>query len=553
MTTWFETVRDLTIQLVRWPSVTNSPGERDWSQQLYDLLAQTAYFAGHPEHLRLQRTSADRYERSNLYACVRGAGPATVVLAGHYDVVSIENYGNLAPWATEPLELLPRLIAELSANATSDSDQLALHDLQSGDYLPGRGALDMKSGLAAGLAVLLKFAAQPERQGNLLFIATPDEEDSSHGARSAALDLPGLAQEWGLDLRAAINLDASSDHGSGADGQAIFLGTVGKFLPSVYVVGRDTHAGYPFDGINANLLAAAITQRIECNVALCDEVEGEIAPPPVSLKQADLKPQYDVTTPARAWCYFNYLTHGRPAAEVLACFTAEVGAALQTALSAYDRQAQSYAARSGPSVRPAWVTHVHTFAELHERALAQGGGACHAALSDLTAQLMQDHTLDTPTFSREIIELLWRYSGWSGPAAVVAFGSLHYPHSLVDPSRPQHARLQAAAHRQAAALAAERNTSLRVRPFFTGISDMSFFGSAMAPADQAVVQANTPLWGSRLQFDYAAVRALDLPIVNIGPWGRDYHQRSERIFMPYSFEVVPELIWRVAQDVLDGG
>ncbi len=288
-------------------------------------------------------------------------------------------------------------------------------------------------------------------------------------------------------------------------------------------------------------------------MALCDEAEGVIAPPPVSLKQTDLKAHYDVTTPGAAWCYFNYLTHGKPAAEVLECFTAEVRAGLDHALGAYHTQAQHFAARSGTPAAPAWIGSVWTFAELHERALAIGGSACQTALTALTERRLRDQTLDSPTFSRQIIELLWGYSGWSGPAAVVGFGSLHYPHSLVDPSRPQDARLHAAAHRQAAALSAERNTPLRVRPFFTGISDMSFFGSAMEPADQAVVQANTPLWGSRLQFDYAAVRALELPIVNIGPWGRDYHQRNERIFMPYSFEVLPELIWRVAQEVLDGG
>ena len=31
---------------------------------------------------------------------------------------------------------------------------LALADLKSGDFLPGRGLLDMKSGLAAGLAAM---------------------------------------------------------------------------------------------------------------------------------------------------------------------------------------------------------------------------------------------------------------------------------------------------------------------------------------------------------------------------------------------------------------
>jgi arginine utilization protein RocB len=43
---------------------------------------------------------------------------------------------------------------------------------------------------------------------------------------------------------------------------------------------------------------------------------------------------------------------------------------------------------------------------------------------------------------------------------------------------------------------------------------------------------------------------LRIPAVNIGPWGRDYHQRTERLHAPYAFEVLPELLWRVAQDVL---
>jgi arginine utilization protein RocB len=39
-------------------------------------------------------------------------------------------------------------------------------------------------------------------------------------------------------------------------------------------------------------------------------------------------------------------------------------------------------------------------------------------------------------------------------------------------------------------------------------------------------------------------------VINVGPWGRDYHQRLERIFMPYSYGVMPELVWRIATDLL---
>ena len=36
------------------------------------------------------------------------------------------------------------------------------------------------------------------------------------------------------------------------------------------------------------------------------------------------------------------------------------------------------------------------------------------------------------------------------------------------------------------------------------------------------------------------------PVVNIGPWGRDYHQKWERVHMPYAFDVLPDLIYEAA-------
>jgi arginine utilization protein RocB len=58
------------------------------------------------------------------------------------------------------------------------------------------------------------------------------------------------------------------------------------------------------------------------------------------------------------------------------------------------------------------------------------------------------------------------------------------------------------------------------------------------------------VWNARSHGAYQAWQRLDVPVINIGPWGRDYHQRTERVNMPYAFEVVPELIWRVVNDLL---
>jgi arginine utilization protein RocB len=172
--------------------------------------------------------------------------------------------------------LTSRIVERLTI---TNEDPRALDDLKSGRFLPGRGLLDMKSGLAAGLVVLEALASQDKRVGNLLFVAVPDEEDSSIGMRFIAPLLPEIAKERGINLSLAINLDATGDEGDGNKGQIVALGTIGKTLLSAYVVGHETHACYPFDGLSASLIAAELVQLIECSPVFTDGAD----PPPSTL------------------------------------------------------------------------------------------------------------------------------------------------------------------------------------------------------------------------------------------------------------------------------
>ncbi|CAN5596374.1 M20/M25/M40 family metallo-hydrolase [soil metagenome] len=548
MQTWYADVHQLTLELVRIPSLTNSAGETNFAQQLADLLTTWAYFQKYSSQLRRLPTLNDLHQRENLFALVRGATAQTIVLAGHYDVVSIENYGALQPWAYDPEALLPRLIAELEGS-TQPADAQALADLRSGNFMPGRGALDMKSGLAAGLAVLRRAALQARPLPcNLLFVATPDEEQASHGMRSAVQQLPMLAAEWGLALTAAINLDSGVDVGDGGQGQTIFMGSVGKLLPAVYVVGRETHAGAPFTGVNATLLAAAITQRIECNVALTDTVAGETSPPPVCLKQIDLKNYYDVTTPTAAWCYYNLLAHGRSASVTLDLFATEVRAAMTEALTTLQERARQYSLQIGRSVTlPEMQPIFLTFAQLYEQAQQRDATALAEVLAAGQREFAADPAIDLPLYCSKIFAALWQCSGLTGPATVVGFASVHYPAAHVGDTTATERQLRQVIARQASAVARDFATPVTLHPFFPGISDMSFLGGNLSAEDAALVNANTPV--RSVQAGGAMpLTSLNLPTVNIGPWGRDYHRRTERVYMPYSFTVVPELIWRIVND-----
>jgi arginine utilization protein RocB len=537
---FYPRVEALTRWLVNIPSVTNTPGEAACARAIAAHLGQLPYFRRHPDHLRLISTVNDRLDRQNVFALVRGGGRAAVGLAGHFDTVGTAGYGQLEPWATDPGQLLPRLQAELAASPGADA-ALCLADLNSGEWMPGRGALDMKSGLAAGIAVLERWAAEGMR-GNLLLIATPDEEDNSHGMRSAAGLLPTLLAEWELDLQAVINLDATVDQGDGREGRRVFLGSTGKLLPFVFAAGCEAHVSRPFDGVNPNLVIAEVIRRVEYGADLCDTAYGETAAPPVSLKMSDFKAVYDVTTPSAAWAYFNLLTLSRSPAAVLEQFTAIAHEAVGSAVAQLRRQAEAHpaaTARGGPLlVREPTVL---TFAALREKA----GAAGRAALERLIPRLQADPTVDPRVFSGAVTEALWQASGLQGPGAVVGYGSLYYPPVHLDEESAGGSRIAAVVRSRAAA------RGVGIGHFFPGIADMSWLGGADSADDLAAVEANSPFLGVLAHFDYPAARRLQVPTLNAGPWGRDYHQRTERVHMPYAFETLPRLLWDICCDVAE--
>ncbi|MER9770705.1 M20/M25/M40 family metallo-hydrolase [Mesorhizobium sp. M0220] len=304
------------IALTEEKSVTGTGGEASFGPWLADELRREAAFR-HAETWTIEVEPEDG--RHCVAMLVRGTGRATIVLTGHYDTVTTRDYGDLEDLATQPQQLTQALRKTL-AMAEAPAVRRARDDFASGEFLAGRGLLDMKAGLAAGLAVCAAFAESTKAAGNFLFIAVPDEENNSVDARKAAQVLTEIAGEHELDIFAAINLDAIADDGDGSKGRVIALGTVGKLLPTAHVVGVPAHSGFPLSGLNAATIAAAIAARVEWASELTDDSRSLPGTPPSLLSIRDGKSGYDVTTPAAAFATFNVLSYRRTPDEVLERF-----------------------------------------------------------------------------------------------------------------------------------------------------------------------------------------------------------------------------------------
>lgn len=545
--TWYDEVRRYTTQLVAVDSVSPGQGEIVAAREVLGLL--------HEDGLRdtytasgLDAVEGDAHGRQNAFAFLRGRSAKTLVLLGHIDTVGIEDYGSLAEWARDPQALTERQ-DQLAVMTPGLADDLAAHP---GDWMLGRGSIDMKSGVAANIAVMRRLARESRETPlpiSVIFLATPDEENESAGVLQAVRFLLRMREEHGLEYLGAINTDYDTARYPGDPHHYAYTGTVGKLLPSFLVIGRESHVGEPFDGADANLLAAELIADLSMNDTFCDVVRGQVTPPPVTLHATDLKARYDVQVPFAAWFYLNVLTFSTTPGELLEKLRTRAEAALEGVLTRIE------AAQSRWNSYFADEDGVPTFQRRHGTVVTYQGLRASAedrlGVAQVEAELAEawatvPETADGRERSLHLALRLWTLSGRQGPAVVLYYSPPYYPHvAAVDCSLHQAIAELAESHRE---------LNLAVREFYPFISDMSFLRLDRG-ADLAPLTANLPVWidpgtptppgGYSLPLDQ--VRDLGMPVVNLGPYGKAAHQRGERVLMSYSFGVLPQLIYETLE------
>src|SRR5699024_3219197 len=134
-------------------------------------------------------------------------------------------------------------------------------DIQYGDYLFGRGTMDMKMGLALHIH-LLEQAIQERWPVNLLLLTVPDEEVDSTGMRTAVEKLDGLERTHGLDISLFLNSESSFTQRPEDPNYYIYSGSIGKIMPSALFYGIETHAAEPLRGLNAYYMASFLNQKM---------------------------------------------------------------------------------------------------------------------------------------------------------------------------------------------------------------------------------------------------------------------------------------------------
>lgn len=542
-----ERMKEITLELVRQKSIVETCDEIAVSEKVYEIMSNMDYFKKHPENLYYLPVKDDPWGRKVVVSILNGEkapSKKTVVFVGHTDTVGISDYGNLAEYATKPEELVEKL-KDLPLSTE------VREDLESGKYLFGRGIFDMKAGDAVVMALMEEISKDIENfEGNIIFAAVCDEEGNSKGMITFVPELVRLKREYGYDYQAMLDPDYIAPAYPGDTNVYQYVGTVGKLMPTFLAVGKESHVGESFSGLDPNKIVAEITSQVNLNPDFSDVVDGEVTLPPITLKQRDLKPEYSVQIANKSILFFNYATHCSTPAQVMDKMLKIASESFKIVIDRLNDRYKQFCEMSGSEFKKLpWKERTMSYEELYETVKAEVGEGFDEKVRAYAKEISEEASLDVRDQTMKVVEYV--HSMWSdkNPVLIVYLTPPYYPHIYVEGTRPEEQTLIDAVNY--AVSTTECDYNLVQKKFLPCISDLSYAAAPKEPEAIEALKQNMPGFGIVYDLPLEDMQELNLPVADIGSYGKDAHQYTERVETVYTFEVLPEIIYKTMMYILE--
>lgn len=545
-------IKETLLGYVAAASTSNSPAERVAEKYFVEYFAKQDYFAEHTEYYGAYPIKDDAFDRAAVWAMAKGEGDETVVMIHHYDVVTVEDYKNLKAFAYSPEELEKEL--EKIKDGFGDEARV---DLDSGKWLFGRGVCDMKGGGSIQMALVSEYAkraAKGQFTGNVIVIGVPDEENLSAGMRAAVVLLKELKDRYRLEYKLMINSEPHQR--KEADTGVFSLGTIGKMMPYVYVRGYLAHAGKVFEGLNPVNVMSEIVRNTEVNFSFSDVKVGEAAPPPTWLYLRDGKESYDVSMPISVKGCLSVLTLDRSPKDVMEEFRKVCEDSFERVIKDMNRNFEKFAEATGKAERRLpWENKVSDFSQLCGEAQDSYGEEFNKKYEDKIKSLGDEirggeKTLIEANF--ELVDFVYDFIHDLAPRVVIGMIPPYYPNvsCAVTGNKEE---MDGFSGKLKKFVQGEFGQKYSEEYFYTGICDLSYCGVVKREETEESLKRSMPFFGNIYSLPLKEMEETSMPCINIGPWGKDFHKLTERVYKEDLYERTPAILDFAIMSVLENG
>ncbi|MBU5312030.1 M20/M25/M40 family metallo-hydrolase [Tissierella carlieri] len=520
-------------------SDTNSKEEKNIEGFFKQWFSKIEYFQNNPEHYGLFEIPDDYLGRKVPWCLLKGKGKDTIVFIHHNDIVETKDYGTLEPLCLKPYELM-----ESFKVGKMQLPSLAKEDLLSGKWIFGRGVSDMKGGGSIQLSLIEEYSKDSSFKGNIVLISVPDEENLSAGMRGAALHLKALKDKYDLEYKLMLN---SEPHERGDDLRpTLYDGSIGKIMPVVYVRGKLAHVGQVYSGLNPINLLSEIIRRTELNPNFIEKVGNTTNPPPTWLYHKDRKMVYDVSLPIASCGYMSILPLKRTPKSLMDELKNISIQSFEKVIEDMNASYKAYTNIAGLEFEKfTWEPNVKFYSELYSEAIKDSGEDFESAYENLMVEIKEkfnSNKITTIEAANTIIEKTLKYVKDVSPCVILALTPPYYPSTNNNMLGEKSAIIYEIIEYIKTYAKDHLHEEYIVQNYFTGISDLSY---SMFVSDQSnidYIANNMLMWKDIYYIPLEVIKEISMPVINIGPWGRDLHKYTERVYKEDLFYKTPKLI-----------
>ena len=488
------------------PSFSNTENENLVDEFFQSFFSKLNYFKKNPDYFGSYEIPGDKLKRSVNWGFVKGHGKDTVVMIHHTDVVNVDNF---APY--EDFAFYPDRLKEVYLKDDRFFDKESREDFLSEKWLFGRGSADMKGGGAIQLALLKYYSEYDGIIPNILVMGVPDEENHSLGMRNGVVLMDMLKEKFDLDYKLMIN---SEPHQRMRDENGVISqGSIGKLNVFVHVKGVLTHGGKALEGVNPNGMMGRIVSDLDLNEELVDLMPGEMSIPPTWVYLRDNKKHYDISFPESSYGILNILNFYTSPEEVLRKIKKICGESLRNYMESVNRMREKFSNETNRHWQPL---------------------ECEAKIFTLREFLREAGIEGVDNYPEDIEKVLKTFRH-KGPLVIIGILPPYYP-GVTNKNQEK-------------LLSAVNEFTLKMwkqpydnRQYFTGISDLSYSKLNADPKEIDNQMMNMVGWKSFYHIPFEQIGKLSMESINVGPWGKDFHRPTERVYIEDLINRTPLII-----------
>jgi len=149
-----------------------------------------------------------------------------------------------------------------------------------------------------------------------------------------------------------------------------------------------------------------------------------------------------------------------------------------------------------------------------------------------------------------LVEALQQLDPDKTPRVILFFAPPFLPHNYLNDQYEYGDEIKEKLIKRLDIVAKESGETFLTKRFFPYLADGSYLSLHESENEVEVLQQNMPRMHDIYPLPVDLIRSINIPSINIGVYGRDGHKWTERVYKPYTFHVLPDLIRDFALDLV---